>query len=68
MQELLRTLANIDLHHNSEMERLEQSATDTELKQYIKDKIRARHQERREPYVQLLSELRRHQHSLSFVA
>jgi hypothetical protein len=68
MQDLLRTLANIDLEYNSELERLDRSATDDELKQYIKDKIRARHRERREPYVNLLSEIRRQQHNLAFTA
>jgi hypothetical protein len=68
MQELLQTLSNIDLQHTSELDRLDRSATDKELKQHIKDKIRARHHERREPYVALLSELRRHQHNLSVIA
>jgi hypothetical protein len=68
MQELLRTLSNIDLQHASELDRLDRSATDKELKQHIKSKIRARHHERREPYVALLSELRLHQVNLSLVA
>jgi len=67
-QELLRTLSNIDLEHASELDRLARSTADKELKRYIKDKISARHHERREPYVALLSELRRHQYGLSLVA
>lgn len=68
MQELLRTLANIDFQHEAEMDRLKQSATDEELKKYIKEKLLARHRERREPYVNLLAELRQHQHRMSFAA
>jgi len=68
MQELLRTLANIDFQHEIEMEKLKQSATDEELKKYIKEKLLARHRERREPYINLLAELRQHQHRMSFAA
>jgi hypothetical protein len=68
MQDLLRTLANLDFQHEDELDKLERSATDEELKKYIKEKILARHRERREPYVDLLAELHRQQYKLSFVA
>lgn len=61
MQEVVHTLRNIDFQHEAELERLEPSSTDEELKNYIRGKLLARHRERREPYVELLSELRKHQ-------
>lgn len=68
MQELLRTLANIDFQHEDELNKLRRSATDEELKKYIKDKLLERHRERREPYVNLLAELRKQQHRKAFAA
>ncbi|MCB5175789.1 MULTISPECIES: hypothetical protein [Microvirga] len=68
MQELLRTLANIDFQHEAEMDKLKHSTTDDELKNYIKEKLLARHRERREPYINLLTELRKQQHRISFAA
>jgi hypothetical protein len=68
MQELLRTLANIDLQHEAELEKLIRSTTDEELKKYIKEKLRARHRERREPYINLLGELRKQQHHMAFAS
>ncbi len=60
MQEVVHTLRNIDCQHNAELERLEPSSTDEALKNYIRGKLLARHRERREPYVELLAELRKH--------
>jgi len=68
MREVLHMLGNIDFQHEVEMEKLEKSSTDQELKKYIKEKIRAAYRERREPYVSLLTELRKQQHRLSFAA
>jgi hypothetical protein len=68
MREVLHTLGNIDFQHDAELDQLEQSRTDEELKNYIRGKLLARHRERREPYVELLTELRKHQHRLAFVA
>ncbi|MCG7394330.1 hypothetical protein MHY87_15610 [Microvirga sp. ACRRW] len=66
MREVLHMLGNIDFEHEMELDRLEKSATDQELKSYIKRKIRAAYEERREPYVELLATLRQRQHRLSF--
>jgi hypothetical protein len=41
---------------------------DEELKQYIKQHIRAAHQRKRQPYVDLLHELRRQRPHPSFAA
>ena len=61
MMEVVHTLGNIDFQNDAELERLEQSRTDEELKNYIKGKLLTRHRERREPYLELLTELRKHQ-------
>ena len=68
MREVLHTLRNIDFQHDAELERLEISRTDEELKSYIKGKLLAKHRARREPYVELLAELRKHQHRTALVA
>jgi hypothetical protein len=68
MQELLRTLANIDCQHEDELHKLKRSTTDEELKKYIKEKLLERHRERREPYVSLLTELRKQQHRKAFAS
>ena len=68
MSEVLHTLRNIDFQHDAELERLEISRTDEELKSYIKGKLLAKHRARREPYVELLAELRKHQHRTALVA
>ena len=60
MSEVLDTLKNIDLQHDAELQQLENSSTDDELKNDIRGKLLAKHRERREPYVELLTELRKH--------
>jgi hypothetical protein len=57
MQEILRTLANIDFEYQLDFEKLDRSNTEREIKQNIARKLRERHQERREPYIRLLFEL-----------
>ena len=68
MRKVLHTLRNIDVQQDAELERLETSNTDEELKNCIRGKLLARHRERREPYVELLSELRKHQPRLAVTA
>ena len=68
MRDVLHTLKNIDFQHDAELERLEISRTDEELKSYIKGKLLAKHRARREPYVELLAELRKHQHRTALMA
>jgi hypothetical protein len=68
MREVLHTLGNIDFQYDAELEQLEQSSTDKDLKNSIRGKLLAKHRERREPYVELLTDLRKHQHRLVSVA
>ncbi|HYP12330.1 MAG TPA: hypothetical protein VEQ63_00275 [Bryobacteraceae bacterium] len=60
MSEVLNTLRNIDLQHDAELQQLENSSADEELKNDIRGKLLAKHRERRGPYVDLLTELRKH--------
>ncbi len=68
MEDVLHTLKDIDFQHDAELARLETSRTDEELKSYIKGQLLAKHRARREPYVELLAELRKHQHRPALVA
>jgi FMN phosphatase YigB (HAD superfamily) len=61
-------LGDIDSQHELELERLEASNTDQDLKHDIRRKLVARHRERREPYVELLTVLRQQQHRLALAA
>lgn len=65
MREVLHMLGNIDFEHEVELDRLEKSSTDRELKLHIRKKIRAAYEERREPYLELLTTLRKRQHRTS---
>jgi hypothetical protein len=58
LQQTLHTLSNIDFEHKVELEKLEQSRASSTLKKKIAERLRAKHRERREPYVQLIAELR----------
>ncbi len=60
IDEALLTLKSLDIQHDAELEQLEKSAIDKELKNDIRAKLLAKHRERREPYVELLTELRKH--------
>jgi hypothetical protein len=66
MREVLHMLGNIDVEYEIQLDQVERTATDQELKAHIQKKIRAAHRERREPYVELLTSLRQRQHRLSF--
>lgn len=68
MREVLQTLGNIDFAHQVEIEKVENSRSDEALKDDIKDKLHRAHQQRRQPYVDLLTQLKRHQHHQSFAA
>jgi hypothetical protein len=57
MQDLLRTLANIDFEHEIELEKLEASPMDPAFKRQIRERLKERHRERRDPYVHHLAEL-----------
>jgi hypothetical protein len=60
ISEVLNTLKSIDLQHDAELQQLENSSIDDELKNDIRGKLLAKQRERREPYVELLAELRKH--------
>ena len=68
MKEVVHTLGNIDFEHEIELEKVETSATAEDLKQYIREKLRAAHRERRQPYVDLLNRLWMQQRGQSFAA
>jgi hypothetical protein len=68
MKEVARTLGHIDFEHQVELEKVERSASAKELKQYIQERLRAAHFERRQPYVDLLNQLWMQQRGQSFAA
>ena len=68
MKEVARTLGNIDFEHQVELEKVERSASAKERKQYIREKLRAAHHERRQPYVDLLNRLWMQQRGQSIAA
>lgn len=65
---LARTLSNIELQHESELFRIEQSDTHEYLKKSIRLAMLARYYERRQPYLELLENLRRQRRQQSLVA
>ena len=68
MKEVARTLGQIDFEQQVELEKVEKSASANELKQYIGERLRAAHRERRQPYVDLLNQLWTQQRGQSFAA
>jgi hypothetical protein len=60
LQSTSRTLSNLDFEHQHEMQRVERSRTDPMLKKQILENLQRRHRERRQPYVMLIAELRKH--------
>jgi hypothetical protein len=58
MQEVMHMLRTIDCEHDIELDRVENSAVQDELKQYITEKLRIADRERRQPYVDLLDRIR----------
>lgn len=59
MQSLLATLADIEFEHESELSKLRASRMDARIKSELLCRLKARHQERREPYVIELTRLER---------
>jgi hypothetical protein len=55
---LSSTLGNIDLEHKGELERLALSTVEGDFAAVIMATLQKRHQQRREPYVRHLEELR----------
>jgi hypothetical protein len=55
MQTIFATLADLDLAHERELQRIEASSADAVLKARLQRDLEARHRERRTPYAQQLS-------------
>jgi hypothetical protein len=59
LQTLLSTLADIDFDYEQERERLSSTSPDANIKIRALEKLKARHYERRQPYIQQLAILQR---------
>ncbi len=59
LQSLLATLADLDFDYEKEREKLSNTSPDTNIKIRALEKLRNRHRERREPYIQQLAILQR---------
>jgi hypothetical protein len=59
LQSLLATLADIDFEYERERETLSSTSPNTNLKIRALEKLKTRHRERREPYIQQLAVLHR---------
>ena len=56
---IVETLRAIDFEHQMELNRLQDSDTSPEIKWLVSERLKAKHRERREPYVQGLAKLSR---------
>lgn len=59
LQSLLATLADLDFDYEQEREKLSSTSPDTGVKSRALEKLRNRHRERREPYIQQLAILQK---------
>lgn len=57
LQSLLATLADIDFEYEREREKINNTHSDVNLKIKLLEKLKARHRERREPYIRQLAKL-----------
>jgi hypothetical protein len=55
LQSLLSTLTNLDFEYDREREKLSRTITDVNLKIRVLEKLKQKHRERREPYIQQLA-------------
>jgi hypothetical protein len=62
IDDLLRAISDIDFHHKSDLNRIEQNVADEELKSYLISSKQYEYQLNRQPYVDLLNKLRRQQY------
>jgi uncharacterized UBP type Zn finger protein len=65
LQSLLATLADIDFDYEQERENLSINSPDTNFKIRALEKLKARHYERRQPYIQQLAILQKRMMELS---
>jgi hypothetical protein len=61
IREVLHVIGDIDYQHEVEIHKADKNSSDDEIKSYIKQKIRATYQKRRQPYIDLLNALRSQQ-------
>jgi hypothetical protein len=59
LQSLLATLADLDFHYEQEREKLSSMSPDTNVRSHALKKLKNRHRERREPYIQQLTILQK---------
>jgi len=59
LQSLLATLADIDFDYEQERQKLSNNSPDTNLKIRALEKLKTRHYERRQPYIQQLAILQK---------
>ena len=57
LQSLLSTLADIDFNYEQEREKLSNTSPDANIKIRALERLKARHYERRQPYIQQLAVL-----------
>lgn len=58
IREILHMIGDIDYQHEAEIHKADKNSSDEVIKNYIKQKIRAAHQRKRQPYIDLLNTLR----------
>jgi hypothetical protein len=59
LQSLLATLADLDFNYEKEREKLSTTSPDNNIKIRALEKLKNRHRERREPYIQQLAILQK---------
>jgi hypothetical protein len=59
LQSLLATLADLDFNYEKEREKLSNTSPDTTIRIRALEKLKNRHRERREPYIQQLTILQK---------
>jgi hypothetical protein len=68
IRDVLHALGDVDFEHQVDIDRIEQTVDNKELKEYLIIKAKAEHQIHRQPYVDLLNKLWLQQHRRSFAA
>jgi hypothetical protein len=58
VREVLHVIGEIDYQHEADVNRADETSSDEQVKNFIMQKIRAAHQRRRQPYIDLLNNLR----------
>jgi hypothetical protein len=61
IRQVLQMIGDIDYQHEAKIHKADKNSSDEEIRNYIKQKIRAAHQKKRQPYIDLLNTLRSRQ-------